>query len=81
MEAPAGVRDLGDGNPDPALLPSLGPALAAASDAYARRPGMYGDDPVVPELAELVRAGLDSDGVPSGPVALASGSLDAIERV
>ncbi|MEU1484860.1 aminotransferase class I/II-fold pyridoxal phosphate-dependent enzyme [Streptomyces sp. NPDC005752] len=81
VEAPPGVRDLGDGNPDPALLPPLGPALAVASDAYARRPGMYGDDPVVPRLAELVRAGLDSDGLPAGPVALASGSLDAIERV
>ncbi|MEU0146279.1 aminotransferase class I/II-fold pyridoxal phosphate-dependent enzyme [Streptomyces sp. NPDC006288] len=81
VEAPPGVRDLGDGNPDPALLPPLGPALAAASEAYARRPGMYGDAPVLPELAELVRAGLDSDGVPAGPVVLASGSLDAIERV
>ncbi|MEV2246098.1 aminotransferase class I/II-fold pyridoxal phosphate-dependent enzyme [Streptomyces sp. NPDC049970] len=81
VEAPPGVRDLGDGNPDPALLPPLGPALAAASEAYARRPGMYGDPPVLPELAELVRAGLDSDGVPAGPVVLASGSLDAIERV
>ncbi|WP_327120807.1 aminotransferase class I/II-fold pyridoxal phosphate-dependent enzyme [Streptomyces sp. NBC_01341] len=81
VEAPPGVRELGDGNPDPALLPDLGPALAAASRAYADRPGLYGDAPVLPEFERLVRAGLDADGVQTGPVALASGSLDAIERV
>jgi DNA-binding transcriptional MocR family regulator len=75
------VRDLGDGNPDPALLPDLGEALAAAAVAYGRGPGLYGDAAVVPRLAELARAGLDADGVPAGPVAVASGSLDAIERV
>ncbi|WP_329035325.1 aminotransferase class I/II-fold pyridoxal phosphate-dependent enzyme [Streptomyces sp. NBC_00178] len=81
VEAPPGVRELGDGNPDPALLPDIGPALAAASRAYADRPGLYGDAPVLPEFERLIRAGLDADGVPAGPVALASGSLDAIERV
>ncbi|MFH9616523.1 aminotransferase class I/II-fold pyridoxal phosphate-dependent enzyme [Streptomyces pratensis] len=81
VEAPPGVRDLGDGNPDPALLPDLGEALAAAAVAYGRGPGLYGDAAVVPRLAELARAGLDADGVPAGPVAVASGSLDAIERV
>ncbi|MFC8595378.1 aminotransferase class I/II-fold pyridoxal phosphate-dependent enzyme [Streptomyces atroolivaceus] len=81
VEAPPGVRDLGDGNPDPALLPRLGEALAAAAEAYGRAPGLYGDASVVPRFAELARAGLDADGVPAGPVAVASGSLDAIERV
>ncbi len=81
VEAPPGVRDLGDGNPDPALLPGLGEALASAAEAYAREPRLYGDAAVVPRLAELARAGLDADGVPAGPVAVASGSLDAIERV
>ncbi|MFB6705071.1 aminotransferase class I/II-fold pyridoxal phosphate-dependent enzyme [Streptomyces sp. NPDC056333] len=81
VEAPPGVRDLGEGNPDPALLPPLDGALAAASRAYAKRPGMYGEARVDPELEALVRAALDADGVPAGPVAIASGSLDAIERV
>ncbi|MET7495691.1 aminotransferase class I/II-fold pyridoxal phosphate-dependent enzyme [Streptomyces sp900116325] len=81
VEAPPGVRDLGEGNPDPALLPSLDGALATAARAYAKRPGMYGEARVDPELEALVRAALDADGVPAGPVAIASGSLDAIERV
>ncbi|MEU5660558.1 aminotransferase class I/II-fold pyridoxal phosphate-dependent enzyme [Streptomyces sp. NPDC047737] len=81
VEAPPGVRDLGDGNPDPSLLPALGEALAVAAEGYARTPGLYGDAAVVPRLAELARAGLDADGVPAGRVAITSGSLDAIERV
>ncbi|MFJ8753129.1 aminotransferase class I/II-fold pyridoxal phosphate-dependent enzyme [Streptomyces sp. NPDC102441] len=81
VEAPPGVRDLGDGNPDLALLPDLGEALAAAAQAYGRGPGLYGGAAVVPRLAELARAGLDADGVPAGPVAVTSGCRDAIERV
>ncbi|MGW1819507.1 aminotransferase class I/II-fold pyridoxal phosphate-dependent enzyme [Streptomyces sp. NPDC002125] len=81
VEAPPGVRDLGDGNPDLALLPGLADALAEAARAYAQGPRRYGEAAVVPRLAELARAGLDADGVPAGPVAAASGSLDAIERV
>ncbi|PZT73905.1 MULTISPECIES: aminotransferase class I/II-fold pyridoxal phosphate-dependent enzyme [unclassified Streptomyces] len=81
VEAPPGVRDLGDGNPDPALLPRLGEAFAAVAEAYAHEPGLYGGAFVDPEFAALARAALDADGVPAGPVAVASGSLDAIERV
>ncbi|MEU1124027.1 aminotransferase class I/II-fold pyridoxal phosphate-dependent enzyme [Streptomyces sp. NPDC005899] len=81
IEAPPGGRDLGGGNPDPALLPDLREALAAAAAAYARRPGLYGDPPVVPELAAAARAAMDADGVPDGSLAVVSGSLDAIERV
>ncbi|MCY0947050.1 aminotransferase class I/II-fold pyridoxal phosphate-dependent enzyme [Streptomyces antarcticus] len=80
-EVPEGVRDLTDGNPDVALLPPLDGPLAAAARTYARRPALYGQDPVAPELARLARAGFDADGVPDGPVALTSGALDAIERV
>ncbi|WP_326696388.1 aminotransferase class I/II-fold pyridoxal phosphate-dependent enzyme [Streptomyces sp. NBC_01754] len=81
VEVPPGVRDLGGGNPDVALLPPLGEALAAAAQEYALRPGLYGEGAVLPELSRIARAELDADGVPAGPVALASGSLDAIERV
>lgn len=81
VEAPPGVRDLGEGNPDPALLPALGPALAAAAAIDAERPGLYGEAPVIPEFAACARAAMDADGVPDGPVAVTSGALDAIERV
>ncbi|MFC8537919.1 aminotransferase class I/II-fold pyridoxal phosphate-dependent enzyme [Streptomyces sp. NPDC057249] len=81
VEAPPGVQDLGDGSPDPALLPRLGEAFASVAAAYAREPGLYGQAAVDPEFAALARAAMDADGVPAGPVAAASGSLDAIERV
>ncbi|MFF2522732.1 aminotransferase class I/II-fold pyridoxal phosphate-dependent enzyme [Streptomyces liangshanensis] len=81
VEAPPGVRDVSAGNPDPALLPKLDHALAAAARRHAERPGMYGEAAVDPEFARLARAALDADGVPDGPVAVMSGSLDAIERV
>jgi DNA-binding transcriptional MocR family regulator len=81
VEAPPGVRDVSEGNPDPALLPPLHDALAEAALHSARHPGLYGQAPVDPEFARLARAGLDADGVPEGPVAVTSGSLDAIERV
>ncbi|HEY5834478.1 aminotransferase class I/II-fold pyridoxal phosphate-dependent enzyme [Streptomyces sp.] len=81
IDVPSGVRDISTGNPDPALLPPLGDALAAAAAHHARGPALYGGPPVDPELSRLARAALDADGVPDGPVGLTSGSLDAIERV
>lgn len=81
VEVPEGVRDMADGNPDPALLPSLGPAFAWAAERADREPVLYGDDPVDPELARVARADLDADGVPDGALAVTSGSLDAVERV
>ncbi|MEV8038761.1 aminotransferase class I/II-fold pyridoxal phosphate-dependent enzyme [Streptomyces sp. NPDC086182] len=81
VEVPEGVRDMGEGNPDPALLPALADAFAAAARRSDRHPVQYGEDAVEPELARLARAGLDADGVPDGPVVVTSGSLDAIERV
>ncbi|MFF5426688.1 MULTISPECIES: aminotransferase class I/II-fold pyridoxal phosphate-dependent enzyme [unclassified Streptomyces] len=81
VEAPPGVRDVSDGNPDPDLLPRLDEALAEVARRYAEAPGVYGQAPVDGEFAELARAAFDADGVPAGPVGVASGSLDAIERV
>lgn len=81
MVVPAGVRDIAEGNPDVSLLPSLDGALAAAARRYARAPGLYGEDPVAPELARRARADFDADGVAPGPVAVTGGALDGIERV
>ncbi|MCX5197542.1 aminotransferase class I/II-fold pyridoxal phosphate-dependent enzyme [Streptomyces sp. NBC_00249] len=81
MTVPDGVRDATQGNPDRALLPSLDGALAAAARRYAQAPTLYGQDPVLPDLARIARADLDADGVPAGPVAVTSGALDGIERV
>ncbi|UGY94816.1 aminotransferase class I/II-fold pyridoxal phosphate-dependent enzyme [Streptomyces gobiensis] len=80
VEAPEGVRDISQGNPDLALLPALGAALAAAAARYAQRPSLYGDPAVSAELVRMAREAFAADGVPEAPVALASGSLDAIER-
>ncbi|MFI9831237.1 aminotransferase class I/II-fold pyridoxal phosphate-dependent enzyme [Streptomyces sp. NPDC051913] len=81
VEVPAGVRDVASGNPDRELLPSLAGVFAAAAERNDREPVMYGEAAVEPELARRARAALDADGVPGGPLEVASGSLDVIERV
>ncbi|MFJ8659339.1 aminotransferase class I/II-fold pyridoxal phosphate-dependent enzyme [Streptomyces sp. NPDC093795] len=81
VEAPEGVRDVSNGSPDPALLPPLGEAFAEVARRYAEQPGLYGEAPVDEEFGRLARAAFDADGVPDGPVGVASGSLDAVERV
>ncbi|MFJ4715164.1 aminotransferase class I/II-fold pyridoxal phosphate-dependent enzyme [Streptomyces sp. NPDC088785] len=81
VEVPEGVRDVSDGNPDVALLPKLAEAFAAAAAAGDADPVLYGSEALEPGLELPARAALDTDGVPAGPVAVLSGSLDAIERV
>ncbi|WP_317442150.1 aminotransferase class I/II-fold pyridoxal phosphate-dependent enzyme [Streptomyces collinus] len=81
VDVPEGVRNVADGNPDPALLPGLADAFAAAAAQNDREPVLYGHAPVEPELTRLARTALDADGVPDGAVSVASGSLDAVERV
>lgn len=74
---PAGARDLSSGNPDPELLPDLSRALGA----LPRRAGLYGEAPVIEELASVAVAELRADGVPAAEVCVTSGALDALERV
>ncbi|MEU7167458.1 aminotransferase class I/II-fold pyridoxal phosphate-dependent enzyme [Streptomyces morookaense] len=81
VEVPEGVRDVSTGNPDPALLPALGEAFAAAAAKAARNPVLYGEEAVDTELERMAVAAFAADGVPEGPVAVTSGALDAIERL
>lgn len=81
VDVPDGTRDLATGNPDIALLPRLGQALAAAAEQYEEQPMLYGAPLISPGLERLARAALLADGVPDGPIIVASGALDGIERV
>src|ERR1035437_670815 len=77
LPVPDGARDLSRGNPDPALLPDLGPVLARLHPPIR----LYGEPPASPELVELARAQLQDDGVPAEALCIVSGALDGIERV
>jgi DNA-binding transcriptional MocR family regulator len=81
LPVPEGVRDLSAGNPALDLLPDPAPALAAAAAAQAGAPVRYGDPAADPRLVEAARESFRSDGVPDGPIAVASGTLDGIERI
>lgn len=48
VEVPEGVRNVANGNPDPALLPPLAPAFAAAAEQGDREPVLYGEATVDP---------------------------------
>ena len=71
----SGLRNLVAANPDPALLPPLGPFVAGSISE--RR--LYGDERVHPGLRKAAAARLDSDGVPSGAMMIASGAADACQ--
>ncbi|MEL7157604.1 MAG: aminotransferase class I/II-fold pyridoxal phosphate-dependent enzyme [Actinomycetota bacterium] len=74
---PDGLIDLTSGNPDPGLLPSLGPALAALDPTHR----LYGAPAVDAALAELLVADLAADGVDATELAVVGGALDGLERV
>ncbi len=74
---PRGVRDVASGNPDPAMLPSLGPALKGLDGP----PGLYARARNLPELTALASELLRRDGIPAGPIAIVGGAMDGIERL
>jgi DNA-binding transcriptional MocR family regulator len=73
---PANARDLATGNPDPALLPPLGAALASVDPRHK----LYGGPVKLPALVELAEADFAADGI-GGSLAVVGGALDGIERV
>ena len=74
---PPGVVDLAGGNPDPALLPRLGPFLARLDPA----PRLYAEEIHLPALLARAAADLDAEGIPHEALSVVSGALDGIERV
>lgn len=72
------LRDIGSGNPDPARIPPLGPALAA----LAERPVMYGEPTIDADLEAWARAWCAPDLAPRDiAITVTSGAVDAIERL
>ncbi|MBB4921706.1 aminotransferase class I/II-fold pyridoxal phosphate-dependent enzyme [Kitasatospora kifunensis] len=81
VHVPADARNLAAGNPDPRLLPALGPAFATAAAAADRAPVLYGHPAAEPALVALAEAGFLADGLPEAAFAVTAGALDAIDRV
>jgi DNA-binding transcriptional MocR family regulator len=73
---PSNARDLASGNPDPALLPPLEPALARLDLEHK----LYGGPIKLARLVELAEADFAADGI-DGDIAVVGGALDGIERV
>ena len=73
---PPNARDLASGNPDPTLLPPLGPALARLDPRHK----LYGGPNKLAKLVELAEADFAADGI-DGDVAIVGGALDGLERV
>lgn len=74
---PPGVRNLTDGNPDPALLPDI----RAFVDRIPLGPRLYGNTTISEELSETAFRWFAADGIDEGHMAVTGGALDAIERI
>jgi len=72
-----GLRNLADGNPDPAFLPSVSSAMRSS----AAEPALYGAPRKVPALVEACLRDLAKDGLRVDDVAIVSGAIDAIGRI
>lgn len=73
---PPNTHDLASGNPDPALLPPLGPVLARLAPEHK----LYGGPVKLEALVRLAAADFGADDI-DGDVAIVGGALDGIERV
>ncbi|HEY9365943.1 MAG TPA: aminotransferase class I/II-fold pyridoxal phosphate-dependent enzyme [Agromyces sp.] len=77
--ADTALRDIGTGNPDPARIPDPSHALAS----IARRPVLYGEPVIDPDLARWAQQWMSADLPPEIPMHLTvtSGAGDAVERL
>jgi DNA-binding transcriptional MocR family regulator len=75
-----GVRDLASGNPDPALLPRLGPFLARLAKS-GHAPHLYDDPAPHAPLVALARERFLAEELRCDATTIVSGALDGIERV
>lgn len=77
LDQPAPLAlDLSTGVPDEALLPTLGAALARLDRAGT--PSSYLEDPVLPELTDLLRADWP---YPADRITVVDGAMDALDLV
>jgi DNA-binding transcriptional MocR family regulator len=80
LPPPPGALDLSAGEPDPRLLPPLGPHLAALA-ARIGPPIGYAEAAVLPELVDAARARFAADGIPAEALTATAGALDGIDRL
>jgi DNA-binding transcriptional MocR family regulator len=73
----AGLRDVADGNPDPAFLPPLRPVLSRLPEHVL----LYGGPPHDVRLRALAARQLAADGIDAAALAIVGGALDGVERV
>ncbi len=73
------LRDVANGNPDPALIPDLSPALAT----LAGRPVLYGEPTIDPSLERWAHAWITRDLGTRDDLRLTvtGGAVDALERL
>jgi DNA-binding transcriptional MocR family regulator len=76
-DLPLGTIDLATGNPDPGLLPPLGPALRSLDDEAL----LYGAETRLAALVAFATSDFEADGIHARSIAIVGGELDAIERV
>ncbi|MFD4420122.1 aminotransferase class I/II-fold pyridoxal phosphate-dependent enzyme [Agromyces sp. NPDC058484] len=77
--ADTALRDIGTGNPDAAYIPDPSRALAG----IVRRPVLYGEPVIDPDLERWAHAWMSADLPPSTEIRLTvtSGAADAVERL
>ena len=75
---PAGTRDLANGNPDPALLPSWHAALKRLTPPAVSYSEAQADNP---DLLALAGAQFAADGIDADRSLVVPGALDGVERV